>query len=262
MSIWKKSLTMVILSVLILTSLNAVAAREDSDYDGLCDEDENALNLDPDNPDTDGDGINDLDDPTPKGSLINSEEIWELESITVTSNVPIATFGTRIIINVSVGDDSEATGVTLFHYVSPSYYRLDLIKEEEGPIDNHRAVFEYTPQGPGNYYFVAVVNKTGLPIGNEAMMSEITSLHKARRLGYVMVPCYPKNYASIESLYDNLLEGHDAKFRLEYWEFEPVNNSYDFLKRFSASYAPENTLGLLYRRAAGKPYIGIDKEFA
>ena len=76
---WIVSVSLVAIFVFsVFCSVNICAEPgKDSDYDGWSDEYEKTIGTDPYNHDTDGDGIRDPDDPTPKGSLVSEEEVWE-----------------------------------------------------------------------------------------------------------------------------------------------------------------------------------------
>ena len=75
---WNRTCVLFLIFTLLLSGFVPMVPAEeelDSDHDGWSDEYESIMGTDPYNSDTDGDGIEDPDDPTPKGSLINEEEI-------------------------------------------------------------------------------------------------------------------------------------------------------------------------------------------
>jgi len=251
--------------IIVITSFStALASFKDSDYDGVADEDEIALGMDPANPDTDGDGIPDLDDPTPKGSLVNVEEIWKLYRINIEISKPIATIGDTVFINATIDERSnqEHEGIAhLYVYMSPNNYRFDLDETQKADIHDNRAVWTYTTKAPGICYFVVLVNTSGLSIGEIGTFEEVRSLAKARRCSYETMPVYHDRFATIDGRYRDLLEGHTGSFDIRLWEFAPLNTSWEFLEQFRGSYNPEGKMNTLYKPISGDIYIDTDVDY-
>lgn len=266
-----KAVPLVLVIVLLLTNLTISVSADplDSDFDGWTDEYELIIGTDPNNPDTDGDGIRDSDDPTPKGSFMNIEEAWEAFEFTISANRIVATVGYEIVLDVNVlkidpwggrivWDDKP---IWLLVYVQPYYgnLRQEELLEENAVHGN--ATFTYTPTEPGYHYFVAIANRTGIPLGEQARLNEITKLKGEKRCEYKRVTIYPDYYATIRAEYTHISPSYANTYYLELWTFDPQDTSEEYLAKYANSYNPKylQDLSELYVMTSGDVYIYFNR---
>ncbi len=208
----------------LLGGLNPVggAAAVDSDYDGWSDEYENAIGTDPHNPDTDGDGINDPDDPTPKGSLINEEEVWETFDVTVETSVPFCMQGEEITVYVNVTQDGNPVkdrNVWLLVYRENWRYSDFMHQfQMKRPIDNGAAIFEITVDA-GEYYFIATPDHDNVSAGAEMDAWELRDIAYDKHGGYTEMTVYAQFIVTIDSIYDNILQGQKGSFEIHRYRY-------------------------------------------
>ena len=196
----------IILAILILFSgsfMTSLVGASDSDGDGWDDLYENYLGTDPNNPDTDGDYIPDNEDPTPKGGLLNEDEIWEVFLVDLTSSAELVDEGSKIELTISVEE------------LLPKGIRV--------PVDNEtgnlKAYWGYTPTKAGLYYFVLVMGDDTL--GSQTNRYEMDWLNNKGKGGYCSVAVYPHYYATVSTIYYDLLPGMTGAFSVSFYEFDP-----------------------------------------
>jgi len=253
---------------LVLIMLVAIPASSvDTDRDGWADEYEEALNTDIDNPDTDGDGIMDPDDPTPKGSLVNEEEVWDTYIITITPDQPVNVMNVQATFEVeaeTLSPDGTHTPVngeslTVHVYAGSSSYYSEKLTSLSVSVSNGQGTFTYTPTNPGFYTFLGVFDTTGLTIGEYGYRSELDQMVRERRAGLASLTVYQDLYCQVDALYQNLLPNHQETLELRLWSWSPRDTTDEFFSNFTQSYYPENTLDDLYVPTAGSVYLDSNR---
>ncbi len=264
-----------ILFVLILSSMAfgilvpaSSAASEDSDFDGLSDDYERLIGTDPFNPDTDADGMNDADDPTPKGGLLNTEEVWTTWNITGDMSLQVIEQGQSFNVSFHISkfnpDGTEEVlenlDAYLYVYISRSYstyLRLDKISIQ-ATIGQYE--LSYRSNDPGKYRFILGVNASQITLGTHATSLEMDKLSSEGKIGYIQGAAYPPYHTTVASLYPVLLPGHKAHYNIQRYEYAPLDNSYLFLKRFAQHYSPTAAVGSLYAPSAGSVVAHLFKD--
>jgi len=269
---WLGTVSIMIVTLLLLSGFgilvgNVNAAEPDSDFDGLSDDYERAIGTDPNNPDTDADGIPDADDPTPKGGMLNTEEVWDTWDIKGYLEVPVVKAGNAFNITftvthllpdgtVVIPDILEAT---LYIYDTRSYYTLSRVMKRLVMIENGSFTFSHTSIDPAKYYFILAVNASQITLGKHATSYEIIRLAREMKLGYVYGAAYPPYFTTVESIYPILLPGHRAHYLIKRYAYSPENRTHDFLSRFINYYTPAPVLDQLYALQGGTGYLHLFK---
>ncbi|MCK4613735.1 MAG: hypothetical protein KAU14_02940, partial [Thermoplasmata archaeon] len=207
---------------------------------------------DPFNPDTDGDGIEDPDDPTPKGSLINEEEIWETFEVEVEPSQKFSTVDEEIEIEVRVeknGIPIAGRKVWLFIYFDDD--GLEKIKEESGILSDGKANFSFCPEEAGSCAFLAIVNRSAVSPGREISYGEMNQIEQRKQGGYVYFEVFPDYKTTISSHYRNILAKQKGRFFIRKWGY-----SRDLAAGFSGTYP---SMGDIYEPTPGKVYVSIGK---
>ncbi len=258
---------LMLLSALGLTGSNAEAEEPDSDFDGLSDRYEEAIGTDPNNPDTDADGIPDADDPTPKGGMLNTEEIWETWDIQGKLEIPVIKaleeFNVSFTVSRVLPDGTnvipETLDATLFVYATRSYYTLDRSLKKEITIINGTYTYTHIADEPAKYYFILGVNASKVTLGVHARTNEIARLSREMKIGYVKGSAYPELFTTVKSIYPTLLPGHRAHYYIQRFAYSPSDNTYEFLSRFTGYHTPSPVLDSLYTPANGTAYLHLFK---
>jgi len=263
-------LRMISVSVIVLMLLsglglyvNAEAEEPDSDFDGLSDRYEEAIGTDPMNPDTDADGIPDADDPTPKGGMFNTEEVWDTWDIEGYIDKPALmsseTFNVSFNVSNLLPDGTvvipTSIDAVLYIYDTRSYYTLMQVEKRQITVRNGSCSFTHTAAEPGKYYFGLGINASQITLGKHATSYEFGRLKREMKMGYVQGAAYPPFYTTVRSIYPTLLPGHSAKYFIERYAYAPVNGSHDFLAAFARGFDPRPVLGSLYEPRAGAAHI-------
>ncbi|MCK4614205.1 MAG: hypothetical protein KAU14_05320, partial [Thermoplasmata archaeon] len=215
--------SIILLGVLVLSSTAPFYASEeelDSDHDGWSDEYERSIGTDPFNPDTDGDGIEDPDDPTPKGSLINEEEIWETFEVEVEPSQKFSTVDEDIGIEVRVeknGIPIAGRKVWLFIYLDDDGF--EKVEEKSGILSDGKANFSFQPGKAGSYAFLAIVNRSAVSPGREISYGEMNQIQQRKQGGYVYFTVFPHYKTTISSHYRNILAGQKGRFFIRKWGY-------------------------------------------
>ncbi|MDP6155413.1 MAG: alpha-2-macroglobulin family protein, partial [Candidatus Thermoplasmatota archaeon] len=263
------SVSVVVLMLLSALGIykNAEAVEPDSDFDGLSDSYEEAIGTDPNNPDTDADGIHDADDPTPKGGMLNTEEVWDTWDIVGRLEIPVLKAGDEFNVSFTVSRKMpDGTAVvpktieaTLYVYDTRSYYTLDRSMKKEITIQNGTYTYTHIANDPGKYYFILGVNSSQVTLGIHARTPEIARLSREMKIGYVKGAAYPALFTTVKSIYPTLLPGHKAHYYIERYAYSPSNNTHEFLSRFTSYYTPSPVLDSLYAPANGTAYLHLFK---
>jgi uncharacterized protein YfaS (alpha-2-macroglobulin family) len=242
----------------------------DSDFDGWSDEYERIIGTDPFNPDTDGDGIRDPDDPTPNGSFMNTEEVWEAFEFDLSSDPPVSAVGDEIIIDIYAELIDPSGGrraitqrpIWLFVYVDSRYGNLKQLALLEGLLIDGKVQFSYISTEPGFHYFVAVINQTGISLGEEAQLSEIWNLNSEKRCGFDKITVFPKYYVTLDVEFEHVSPSYPNVYHIKLWKFNPMNNSEEYLAKFAYTYNPEelDNLTELYEMTSGEVYIYFNRQ--
>ncbi len=259
-----------LISLLMLSGPAAILANAgipgtDSDFDGLSDDYEKAIGSDPDNPDTDADGINDADDPTPKGGMLNTEEVWDTWDIEGYIDRPTIMAGETFNVSfnasrlmpdgtIVVPDSLEAT---LYIYDTRSYYTLMRVEKRQITLRDGSYSFSHRAEEPAKYYFCIGINASQITLGKHATSYEIVRLEREMKLGYVQGAAYPPLYTTVRSIYPTLLPGHGARYFIERYAYAPTNGSHDFLAVFSRRFDPRPVLEHLYEPRAGPVHVHL-----
>lgn len=249
----------------IFTPIGQISANKpkDSDYDRWSDEYEKAMGTDPNNPDTDGDGILDSDDPTPKGSLVSEDELWETFVMDLKTSPVVTTVENNVTITVDV-ETFEPDGTRLpldsrvvYLYVYFDYYFVEKLSAN---ATNGVTSFQYQTTTPGMLQFVGIVNDTDIPIGTTFSHWEINKMKREKKCAYNNTAVYPDLYITLSPKYYTLLPGHTDSFESYLWSFNPQNTTEEFLSRFKNSYHPLYHLEELYQKTEGTIYVTINKD--
>ena len=249
----------------IFTPIGEISAikPKDSDYDRWSDDYENAIGTDPNNPDTDGDGILDSDDPTPKGSLVSEDEIWETFVMDLKTSPVVTTVEQNVTITVDVETlNPDGTRVPLdarvvYLYVYFNYYFVEKLSAN---ATNGVAYFQYHTTTPGMLQFTGIVNDTDLPIGTTFSQWEISKMKLEKKCAYNNTAVYPNLYTTVSPKYYTLLPGHTDNFESYLWSFNPKNTTEEFLSRYKSSYYPAYYLEELYQKTDGTIHVHINKD--
>ena len=269
---WMKFTALSVVLIMMISGFgllvrNAEAAEKDSDFDGLSDRYEEAIGTDPNNPDTDADGIPDADDPTPKGGMFNTEEKWDTWDIDGYLEKPVVMAGDDFNITFTVSrlmPDGTTVSPThleavLYIYNTRSYSTLKRVDKSEVNIRNGTYSFSHASVDPAQYYFVLAVNASQVTMGAHARSYEFSRLAREMKLGYVRGAAYPEYYTTVASIYPTILKGHRANFFMKRYEYHPSNETHEFLSRYVNSYRPGNVLGVLYLPSGGTAYLHFFK---
>ncbi len=229
----------------------------DSDNDGLDDDYERTIGTDPRNPDSDGDGIIDSDDPTPTG-MMEVEEAHEQFDYEVTISPIVCSVGDEITFSVYVMQNDAAVNgrhASIYIYAGNGWELVQKSKQAV-TLNAGRATIKYTPSEIGAFYFVCIVNATSVNIGNRASSYEFESLVSQKRAAFDYSTVYPKHYATVEALQTNLLPYHSAEMRAFLYEFSPSSTNPDFLENYRSSWGvnPQSALNELYVKTSGTVY--------
>lgn len=234
----------------------------DTDGDGWDDLYEGYIGTDPDNPDTDGDYIPDNEDPTPKGGLLNEDEIWDVFIIEITPSKVLVDDGSTIQLNISAEEllpkgvrvpaDNESGKLKVFW---GSYYgTVDLVWDQDITIFGGLGSISYTPLNAGMYYFVLIMGDDTL--GSQTNRYEMDWLKTKGKGGYCTVAVYPHYYATVSTIYYNLLPGMTGALEISFYEFNPEEDAN--LSKYSGSVSlTSNVLEELYSLSSGSVQVQV-----
>jgi len=246
----------VLLVLLLLSSaiplVNTAEEELDSDYDGWSDEYERTMGTDPHNPDTDGDGIEDPDDPTPKGSLVNEEELWETFDVTITPSLRFATEGELMEVEVMVEkNDIPIAGRTVWLFVYLLRDEFTKHEEHSAVLSDGRASFPFRSADPGEFAFLAIVNRSTVSPGQVISSGEMGQIQRRMQGNYRYFSVYPTYTATISSHYRYLLAGQEGTFFIQKWKFSP-----EMAAEYQGSYPSVEDI---YEPVPGKVYVGAEE---
>jgi len=232
--------------------IGAADEEQDSDYDGWSDEYERTMGTDPFNPDTDGDGIEDPDDPTPKGSLINEEELWETFEVTITPSQKFTVEDETIEIEVLVEkNDVPLAGRVVWLFIYHDDYEYTKLKEHSKTLSDGKASFPFKSGDPGEFVFLAIVNRSTVSPGQEISSQELRQIRKRCQGNYLYFSVYPAYTATVTSHYRYLLEGQEGTFFIQKWKY-----SREMAEGYHGSYP---SIEDIYEPVSGTVHVGAEQ---
>jgi len=243
-------------------------ATLDSDVDGLSDEYEILIGSDPNNADSDHDGLEDGEDPTPTGNLIITVDDITVYDFTMDQERIVLMSGDDLVLDGTInevkpdGSREGISGSATITIFSRSWGSLSRKEVRTTPLTGSDISFSYSTSTLGSYVAVVSIGDSADTLGRWASMSELSALNEHGKAAYFPFAVFPEDHVTMDNDQRTLLVDHTVTLDLEHYSFV-YNDTLEDETTEDSSWVrwpnARNNLDKLYTQTAGSASLSMRK---